>query len=619
MSVLSTIQQYRFKVIRIYLTALRLMLEKPWLIGIFLKNFSFNGFRMAVNRAVDLGKRELGLAGGTAKSPRPEKLDANKIKEAIASFQQTPMVSIIMPVHDAETRWLEAAVDSVRRQFYESWQLLVVDDGSKRSETREFIDKLDDPKIIARRLGSNQGISRASNAALETASGEYVTFLDHDDELAPNALFEVVKAINETGADFIYSDEDFIDPKRGLGNPHFKPDYSPDLLFSHNYITHLCAIKTSIVNDVGGFNPDMDGAQDYDLFLKALEKTDNVHHISKILYHWRVHDKSTSGGSGTKKYADDAGKRALAAALRRREIRGEVFSDGPRFHYHVKRDILGDPLVSIIIPFKDQAKHLRKCVRSIINKTAYPNWEILAIDNGSVESKTSKIKEKLKSLDPRVKFATHDVPFNFSEIMNFGVSEAKGEHVLLLNNDVEVISEEWLGALLEHSQRPEVGVVGGTLYYPNNSVQHAGVIIGIRGVAGHANKGRIRGEHGYFNRLRATQNVTAVTGACMMVKKALFEEMGGLDQINLKIAFNDIDFCLRLREKGYLNVFNPKCELYHYESLSRGYEDTDEKVERFEQECAYLKKRHKRALRAGDPYYNPNFSLESEHLTYSLR
>ncbi len=535
---------------------------------------------------------------------------ANKDLKAI---NNQPLVSIIMSVFDVDPKWLRLAVQSVENQWFKHWELCIVDDNSSNVQTLKYLKSIQNPKIKVHFLPDNQGISAASNMALSMATGDYIALMDHDDELTSDALFEVAKTISNQGADFIYSDEDKLELDGSNCEPHFKPDYSPDMFLSQNYLSHLGVIKKELIDQVGGFTVGLEGAQDYDLYLKVLEHTGKVVHIPKVLYHWRKIPGSTAAVFDNKSYARDAGALALFKAMQRRGVDAEVVDGKYPGTYRVKYAITALPLVSIIIPFKDKPDLLKMCVESILDKSSYSNFEIIGISNNSENTETFVEMDRLKSLDARISFFEHNVPFNFSEINNYAVrNHANGEHVLLLNNDIDIISSDWIESLLEFSQRNDVGVVGGKLFYPDGKLQHAGIIAGIGGVAGHSHKYQDGNHHGYFSRPNIAQNLSAVTGACLMVKKEIFEEVGGLDADNLKIAFNDVDFCLRIREKGYLNVFTPYCEAIHHESISRGYEETKEQQERFAREVKFMAKRHQELLESGDPYYNCNLTLHHE-------
>jgi GT2 family glycosyltransferase len=482
------------------------------------------------------------------------------------------------------------------------------------------LDSLDDPRIRVRRLEENRNIVGASNVALGLARGEYIVLLDHDDELTPDALCEAWQAIVGQGAEFIYSDEDKLDEKGRFCDPHFKPDFAPDQMLSQNYMSHLGVIKKSLVEAAGGFSPGADGSQDYDLYLKVLELTDKVVHIPKVLYHWRKVPGSTAAFFSAKSYAQDAGQLALEGAIGRRRLDAVVESGRYPGTYRVRYHIQGAPLVSIVIPFKDKPELLEMCIGSVLEKSTYGNFEIIGVSNNSEEQATFAAMERWAAADSRVRFVEHNVPFNFSEVNNFAVREhAGGEHIILLNNDIEIISGEWIESLLEFSQRDDVGAVGGQLRYPDGRLQHAGVILGIGGVAGHSHKYLSSDDNGYFSRPHIIQNVSAVTAACLMVNRALYLDAGGLDEQNLRVAFNDVDFCLRLRERGLLNVYTPYCKAVHRESISRGQEDTLTKQERFKRETRYMLERHAKALERGDPYYNPNLTLAHEDFSLSGR
>ncbi len=545
----------------------------------------------------------------------PSVLD-EEIKEELSNFKIRPKISIIMPVYNVDPKWLDLAIKSIKNQWYKNWELCIVDDCSTNKKTINYLNKLNDSKIKVKFLKQNLNISGASNEALKMATGEYIALMDNDDEITDNALYEVVKVINQTGAEFIYSDEDKIDMKGNLCEPHFKPDYSPDMFLSQNYISHLGVIKKSLIEKVGGFTVGLEGAQDYDLYLKVLEHTDEIEHIPKVLYHWRKIPGSTASEFSEKSYAQEAGRLALENAMKRRKRKATVLNGKFPGTYRVKYKIDKNPLVSIIIPFKDKPELLKICIESILTKSTYKNFEIIGISNNSSNLETFKEMDRLTSMDSRVQFKEYNIPFNYSKINNYAVEKfAKGEHIILLNNDIEIISEDWIESMLEFSQRKDVGAVGAKLYYPNNTIQHAGVIIGLGGVAGHSHKHFSKDDPGYFFRSHIIQNLSGVTAACLMVKKSLYEEVNGLDEVNLKVAFNDVDFCLRLRERGYVNVYNPYVEAYHHESISRGYEDNPEKIKRFQSEIDYMKKRHKQILEKGDPYYNVNLTLDYENFS----
>lgn len=537
----------------------------------------------------------------------------------IIDLPRTPLISIIIPVHNGPAKWLNCAIQSVLKQTYSRWELCIVDDSSTEAGTIRLLSGIKDPRIIIKFLKTNVGISSATNAAFSSSKGEYLTFLDQDDELTNDALAEVVNAVNRYNPDLIYSDEDkFSDSLLGRKyiDAHFKPDYSPDLLLSHNYITHLLVMKRVLLDKIGLFRPEYDGAQDYDLTLRAVESADTICHIRRVLYHWRYHRGSTSHQTGSREKCSNAGRRAVEDAIRRRNINAIVEPTKLQNHYRVLRRLKGEPLVSIIIPYNDMPDLLETCLQSITSRTTYPNYEILGINNNSKEEKTFDLMAGWSDNDPRVRFVDHNMPFNYSEINNHAVSFVRGEYLILLNNDIEIITPNWIEALLEHAQREEVGAVGGKLYYPDGTVQHAGIVVGIKGFAGRPHR-RFPGEStGYFHRLMLTQNVSAVTGALMMVKRSKYQEVGGMDSINLPISLNDVDFSLRLMEKGYWNVFTPYCEAIHAESISRGLDVDPEKRARFVEEISYFTRRHHKILSQGDPFYNPNLSMDDEAIRY---
>jgi O-antigen biosynthesis protein len=538
--------------------------------------------------------------------------DIQIIESGIKTFFQKPLISIIVFVSNADPQWIRRTVDSVKNQFYDKWELCIVCNFSANIEIIRYLESLNNSKITIKCLQKDANASEASNEALQSAKGDYIALLDQCDELTSDALYEVVKTINETRADFIYSDEDKINAKDKFINPHFKPDYSPDYLLSQNYIAHLSVYKAAILKGISGFRKEFDKAKDYDLVLRFVEKTDKIYHIPKILYHGRVLPESPANEFNSISYDNETGRKAVENALQRRNIKGKVLTGEMPGIYQVRREITGNPLVSIIIPFKDKSELLQCCLDSILKKSLYKNFEIIGISNNSVDPETAITIQKYEKQDQRVRFYENNNSFNYSQLNNYGVSIAKGSHLILLNNDIEIITPDWIERLLEHSQREEVGVVGAKLYYANDTIQHAGVIMGICGLAGHSHKNSKRSDPGYFSRLFVIQNLSALTGACLMVKKSIYWEIDGLNEKELKIAFNDVDFCLRVRERGYLNVFTPFCEAYHYESVSRGSENTPEKRDRFNSEVAYMQNRYKEILKRGDPYYNPNLTSDKE-------
>jgi O-antigen biosynthesis protein len=570
--------------------------------------------------------RTSGLVGALAKAGRvlfcgrPYRYAGGREPAAalaqLAGFARRPLISVVMPVYNAGPRWLERAVQSVREQRYPDWELCIVDDGSTRAETTACLRGLRHERVRIRFLDRNAGISAATNAALDMAGGEWIVFMDHDDELTRDALLEVAAAVNAGAPDVVYSDEDILTESGLFVSGHFKPDFSPDLLLSHNYVTHLLAVRAGFLRSAGGPRSAFDGAQDYDLILRLTEQTNRIVHIPKVLYHWRSVRTSTSRRTSAKPYTVAAGRRALEDALRRRGIDGLVQEANLPNYYRVRRTIAGQPRVSIIVPFRDRPELLRTCLESILETSTYRNFEVLGMDNNSGQEATRDLMRTLAARDGRVRFHAFAEPFNYARINNVAAAMAEGAHLVLMNSDVEILSPDWIEALLEHSQRPEVGAVGAKLYYPSGRVQHAGIVVGIAGLAGHPHRHRLGAETGYYNRLKVTQNVSAVTAALLMVKSDLYRQAGGLDEQHLATALNDVDFCLRLREQGYLNVFTPYCEARHHESASRGYETTPERQERYAREVDWFRQRHHRILEQGDPYYNLNLTLESEDFGY---
>ena len=544
----------------------------------------------------------------------------NDTQDAVI-LNYNPLISIITPTYNTDVKYLIQMFESVLAQTYTNWELCIADDASTDEQTKKtlkkYAKKYANIKVVYRE--ENGHISEASNSALALATGEYVAFLDHDDTLAPNTLYEMVVKLNENGKlKFIYSDEDKIDEASNRFMPHFKSGWNPDMFFSQNYIAHLAMIKKELVDKVGGFRKGYEGSQDYDLFLRAISEIDDeeVAHIEKILYHWRAVKGSTAYGSGEKEYAHEAGKRALQDYFSTQRIE-VVVEDGMLPNtYKINYTLAKTPLVSLLIPTRDGYEVLHKCVESILEKTEYKNYEIVILDNETSCIKTLDYFEKLKQY-PNIRILPYRHHFNYSTINNYGVEHARGEIIGLVNNDVEVISKGWLKEMLQHATREEIGAVGAMLYYDNETIQHAGVVLGIGGVAGHSHKYFKKGSDGYFSRLKIVQNYSAVTGACLLVRKKLYKEAGGPDEKNLTVAFNDVDFCLKLQEKGYRNLWTPYAELYHHESVSRGAEDNPQKVARFNKEVKYMKTRHFNTLKV-DKMYNQNLTKKYENFGLNI-
>ncbi len=541
-----------------------------------------------------------------------ENYKKQEVKQKIHKFMIKPKISILVPVYNVEERWLKRCIESVINQYYENWELCIADDNSTLTYIKPLLSAYQkaDSRIKVVFRDKNGHISRATNSALEIATGEYIALLDNDDELAPFALYEVVKHINEhPESDLIYSDEDKTDLKGIRRDPHFKPDYSPDTLLSSNYISHLGIYRRSLVIKAGGFRTGYEGSQDYDLVLRFVEMTDKIYHIPKILYHWRMVEGSTALMSASKSYAYEAGFRALNDAINRRNLLANVKYHGEVPYYVMEYDVLSDDFVSIIIPTKDNGDILDKCLYSIYTKTQRIKYEIIIVDNGSTEENTFKVFSKYREIFPDFQILTLDIPFNYSKLNNEAVKLTKGNYILLLNNDIEVITHDWLKIMVGYARQKHIGAVGAKLLYPDDTIQHGGVILGVGGVANHAFLNHDRNSPGYYARLKVPYNYSAVTGACLAVKKDKYLEAGGLDE-NLMVAFNDIDFNLKLLKIGYYNVFLPQVELYHYESKSRGKDDTNEKLKRFNNEVKYMVSKWGDIL-SKDPFYNPNLSYQT--------
>ena len=528
-----------------------------------------------------------------------------------------PLISVVIPVYKTPPEFLRQLLDSLKAQTYEKWEVCLADASGDDDTVRNTLkDYAGEKRILYKRLENNGGISENTNAAVKMANGTYIGFMDHDDLLAPQALYRMAQAAAD-GADLIYSDEDKVthDLKKHL-QPHFKPDFNPDLLRSNNYITHFLVVKKSLIGEDEPLNPVYDGAQDYDFILRMTEKAQKIVHVPEVLYHWRTHEASTADNPMSKLYAYEAGKRAIEAQLEREGLNGEVTLLPDYGFYRVKYPVQGKPLVSIIVPNKDHVATLKSCLECL-EKTAYENFEVLVVENNSTEKTTFDYYKEAEKEDERVRVLYYKGGFNYSAINNFAVREAKGDYYLFLNNDVRAaITPDWLGEMLGMCQRRDVGAVGARLYYPNDTIQHAGCVIGIGGIAGAMFVGMARSRSGYMHKAAIIQDLSAVTAACMLVKKEAFEKAGGFEE-KLTVAFNDIDLCLKIGQAGYRIIYDPYAELYHDESLSRGSEDSPEKVKRFQSEIEYMRTRWIDILKNGDPNYNKNLSLKKWN--YSLR
>ena len=542
----------------------------------------------------------------------PEQLHQQRIEMTTFSFQ--PTVSILMPVYNTHEPWLRRAVTSVQNQVYPHWELCICDDGSSKAVIHDLLNEFaqHDPRIHVSFSPTNEGIAAASNHALQLATGEFVGLLDHDDELSPHALFEVVKYLNaHPDTDLVYSDEDKIDPHGQRVQPFFKPDWCPDMLLSFMYTCHFSVYRRERLTEVGGFDPDCDGSQDYDLALKVTERTDAIGHIPHVLYHWRIVPGSVAERATNKWYAYEAGKRALTAALKRRKIVGSVEDtfgkkEGLGF-YRIKRACETAPLVSIIIPTRDRLELLSRCIASIEEYTTYPNYEIVIVDNDSSEPQTHTYFQQVSH-----RVISYPGDFHFSRMMNAAARQVSGEQLLFLNNDMEVLNAGWLEALVEHASRSEVGAVGAKLLYPNHTVQHAGVVIGLCEFAGHSHRHLSGFQHGYWGSVDIIRNYSAVTAACMMLRRSLFAEVGGFVEA-FQYAYQDVDLCLRLRERGLLIVYTPYAQLVHYESASRG-----GAMAFGEHDIALARERWPQYLTQGDPYYSPHLTQRSEDFSLNV-
>ncbi|MBR4058778.1 MAG: glycosyltransferase family 2 protein [Lachnospiraceae bacterium] len=576
---------------------------------------------------------------GTASFPSEEQAKV----ERETRFAYMPKISILVPLYNTDETMLKEMIDSVLYQTYENWQLCLAD-GSDAAHAyveevcRKYMEAEGErARIVYRRLERNEGISGNTNQCYKLADGEYIGLFDHDDILHPSVLFEYVKAINEQGADYLYCDETTFQSGdiNHMLTMHFKPDYAPDNLRANNYICHFSVFKRTLLEGTELFRSQFDGSQDHDMILRLTDRAKKVVHIPRLMYYWRCHPASVASNIGAKTYAIDAARGAVADHLRSHGYDNFKITSTRAFEtiFKIRYEIIGNPKVSIVITNKDHAVDLKRCISSIYEKSTYENWEIIVVENNSTEDSiwayykelTGKdVKNEGNSLseDGKVRVVVYETngSFNYSAVNNFGASFASGEYILLLNNDTEVITVNWLEELLMYAQREDVGAVGAKLYYPDKTIQHAGVVLalGAHRTAGHSHYKQPKANLGYMGRLCYTQNVSAVTGACLMVKKALFDEVGGLDE-GFAISLNDVDFCLKLREKGYLNVFTPFAECFHYESISRGLDDQGEKAERYNRESEQFRAKWKDVLEAGDPYYNKNFSLDRSDFSLKIQ
>ncbi|HRH41875.1 MAG TPA: glycosyltransferase family 2 protein [Pyrinomonadaceae bacterium] len=535
--------------------------------------------------------------------PSPAELD--KQRKESAKWNDTPLISLISPIYQSDTSLIDSTIKSVINQSYENWELYLICNSTLSSEIKRFLNRYlrQNPKIKLLTLDNNFEISKHLNEGLKLAQGEFVGILHNHDELAPNALFENVLLLKQhPQAEMIYSDEDTINLEGIRSNPHFKPDWSPDFFYSSMYTNNFCIYRRSLMNKVGGFRPEFETEQVCDLVLRLIEKTTHIFHIPKVLYH--------QGNNEIKSKNHEYAIKALSEHFKRINIEAEVNFGLTENLFRIKRKINYEPKISIIIPTSDKVDFLENCINSIQKHSTYRNYEIIVVDNNSSLNETLEYFEQISNRN-NIKIIKYQKPFNFSAINNFAANHASGELLLFLNNDTEVISKDWLESMVEHAIRPEVGAVGARLLYFNETIQHAGIITGISKIAGHSHKYYSRNHAGYFSRAKAIQNVSAVTGACLMMKNELFKSIGGFNQEDLPVAFNDIDLCLRIKQQNLLIVYTPYSELYHYESASRGSDQTKENSQRFQKEIKYMLEKWGDILKS-DPYYNPNLTLEKE-------
>lgn len=533
-------------------------------------------------------------------------------------FDKNIKFSILVPLYNTSEKFLRQAIDSVRAQTYGNWQLCLADGSdSEHSDVKQICQEYaeQDSRIIYRKLLKNGGISGNTNECLSMATGDYIALFDHDDVLHPSVLYEYMKVICDKGADYIYCDEATFKGKKTIDDMitlHFKPDYAPDNLCANNYICHFSAFDRKLLEGMQLFRSEFDGSQDHDMILRLTSRAKCVVHVPKLLYYWRSHEGSVAADINAKSYAIDAAKGAVAAHLKEKGFQNFEISSTKAFEtiFQIKYEIHGNPLVSIVIPNKDHIEDLSRCITSITEKSSYDNYEIIVVENNSITDEIFDYYKRIQD-NPKIKVITYQGEFNYSKICNLGESKANGEYILLLNNDTEVITLDWIEELLMYAQRPDVGAVGAKLYYGDRTIQHAGVVLalGQHRTAGHSHYRVSSNNLGYMGRLCYAQNVMAVTGACLMMRKAVYDELKGLDE-RFEVSLNDVDLCIRAWKAGYVNVFTPFAELYHYESVSRGLDDQGEKAERYDRESVAFREKWKELLEAGDPYYNPNFSLD---------
>lgn len=610
--------------VRVNLPAARKLVAQPWRVpqvaGRLLRAWrgqGLDGLKRTAVEKVETQAPEHSYESWILQYDSLTERDRAAIRRRLEALPYQPLISVVMPTYNPPEVFLRKAIESIQAQLYTNWELCIADDASREPHVQRVLEEYarKDPRVRYVVRAENGHISAASNSALEMAQGEFVLLMDHDDELPEHAAYMVVEELNaHPDADIIYSDEDKIDPEGKRFDAYFKSDWNPDLFYSHNLISHLGVYRTARLREIGGFRKGLEGSQDYDLALRVIERipASHIRHIPMVLYHWRAIPGSTALGADQKSYAELAARKALQDHFDRLG-HGSTIAPGPAGGLHHASHALPErpPRVSIIIPTRDGVDLLRRCIESIERKTSYPDFELIIVDNQSTDARALAYFEELAGRGVRV--LKYDAPFNYSAINNLAAREARGELLAFLNNDLEVITPEWLSEMASHALRSEVGAVGAKLYYPDDRVQHAGIVLGMggHGIAGTPHQGLERTSLGYFGKAGLLQDFSAVTAACLVMRRSVFEAVGGFDAENLPVAYNDIDLCLRVGEQGLRIVWTPYAELYHYESATRGPEDTPEKKARFQREVAYMKQRWS-SLLARDPFYSPNLTLEAD-------
>lgn len=533
------------------------------------------------------------------------------IEQRKTQFNNNPKISIIVPLYNTPEKYLKELLESVKNQTYSNWELCLADGSPEQYDYIMKLVEINQDKIKYKFLNGNQGISGNTNEALNMATGEYIALLDHDDIIPVFALYEIVKTINENpNVDFIYSDDDkILEEKEKRISPHFKQDYAIDTLRSYNYICHFSIIKRDLFDKIVGFNSEFDGSQDYDLILRAVEQANQIVHIPKILYHWRINPNSVASGAQAKPYAYVAAKKAILKHLERQGIKGALVEDSKIMGlYKITYPVIGKPKISIIILNKNHKRDLKRCINSIKKQTTYDNYEIIIVENNSTQKNIFKYYDKIKS--DKIKIETFNIDkFNYSKLNNYGVSKASGEFYVFLNNDIKIITKNWLEIIIGNCQRKDIGIIGAKLIYKNKRIQHAGVVLNLTGTAGHVNWNEKSNKPGYFGRIMIQQNVSSVTGALLGISKETFEQINGFDE-EFPMAYNDVDLCLKVLETGKLVTYNPYIEAYHLESQSRGYDNTIEKAERLSEDERRIKEKWKKYFSKTDKYYSPNLRTD---------